>query len=238
MVLEDNFISLLEHKYTIEKGKLLEKNNSFSFYCPASLSVNRKTNKDFELKHYRERSKEHRTQILYTKKNTRVYYSDADLLEMLIQIKDASIRECILDTFMKWPYEKKHEGAVCIFNKNFSFNAIEIPQYPIDLVDYHDLELSLNDLFYIINFVIAKDIYVSRISKSGYKFDRRTINKYTALLLWYWYKDTSVKKQLIEIGYNINLSIIENYKNNKKGDHDRVFKMNMAFETIQLPMIN
>lgn len=234
--MEDNFISLLEHRYTIEKGKLSENNNSFSFYCPASISVNKKTNKDFELKHYLDRSKEHRTQILCTKKNTRVYYSDTDLLEMLIQIKDDRIRKCILNAFIKWPYEKHYEGTVRVLNQRFSFNAIEIPPYSIDLVDNYDLGLSLKELFYVINFVIAKDIYVSRKSRSGYSFDKRTINKYAALLLWHWYKDISVKKQLIEIGYKVNQSIRTNYKDRNQ-NHDLVFKMNMAFETIQLPMI-
>lgn len=171
------------------------------------------------------------TKYLYVKNGARVYFSDADILTMLLQIKENYVIEKVIESLEKlyegkgerftfYMNEDKYEGEglPIIFNSQMSNN----PQ---------DIDVPFEDLLTLINMVLAKDAASMSLWDNNPEFLKHTIVKYILLLKYYYFKDEKVKIYLDSVGYNTECSIYINYNTSEKlKKNNKIF---YDFDTIE-----
>ena len=218
-----SFITNLDRLYDDEKNKagysLL--NNDYMMYLPMTVTISGKSNNSFCIK------KAEFTRFLYVKNGCRVYFSDADILSMLLDVRDKKVMRDIINR-LKHVYST---GSGTKFS--VEFNGIEYDAYGIGmlnhpqvLTNYKDIDIDFTDLLILINLVIAKDIDSSPLWPTHAPFFKKTICKYVSILEYAYFDNSSACVFLENVGYDINKSIIENYDTAKKRDE----KYNMFTE--------
>ena len=213
----NSFIVDLESLFEEHVRKEGMNSKSYNYYCPISLRLNNIKHDYFECKHFILTNKEHRTQILYTKGGVRVYFSDVDIMETLLQIKEKETRQLIISTMINWINGEYDQAVFELNEKEYIFNALTLRNTKdIILNNKYDVELSIQNMIAIINAIISKDQACTCLYGGTINFAKRTLKKYCLLLQWHWSKNENIKNLLKSINYDINKSLRDNFMSNKQ----------------------
>lgn len=224
---EKNFIQYLDALYEKErKTNRIEKGNKdFRCFVPLKVHLYGKENGKFLIR------KEEFTKFLYVKNNCRVYFSDGDILTMLLQIKAQDTMDSLVEHL-----KQAYRGGMETFSISVGENEYEVLGIPkIDeeqiVTNPQDIALSFGDLLTLINLVLAKDAASALLWEEKPDFLKHTASKYITLLRFYYYKDENARKFLEDLGYNVGGSIYSNYNTKAKRDKKKnIFADFDAFE--------
>ena len=222
-----NFIKELDSYYIKEKirNHIEENNKNFLVFYPIKISLFDNMNSNFVIR------KAEFTKYLFTRNGARVYFSDADILTMLLQIKEKDTI-CSLIKSLKELYIGK--GKVFGFEINdVKYESVGLPLIHDRQVleNPQDIEISFEDLFILINIILAKDAASIPLWNNKVEFMKHTIVKYILLLKYYYLKDEKVKNYLNKVGYDIHKCIYENYDTKEKRTRNN--KIFYDFATIE-----
>lgn len=224
---EKNFIHDLDIFYEKERNTngIAKGNKNFLCFVPLKVHLYGKENENFLIR------KEEFTKFLYVKNDCRVYFSDADILMMLLQIKDQDTVDSLVE-YLKKAYLGEMETFGISVGEN-KYQVLGIPEIKEEqvLTNLQDIALSFGDLLVLINLVLAKDTASTLLWKGKPNFLKHTVSKYITLLRFYYYKDELAEKFLEYIGFDISSNIYNNY-NTKAKRHKRknIFADFDAFE--------
>lgn len=227
----DNFIFDLDQLYIKEKieSGISEKDKKYILFRPIVIEQDGIVNSLYVIR------KQEFTKYLYCKNGVRVYFTDADILEMLLQLENAETVDEII------------RGLIAIYNnggEQFSFiidgkkyEAIGLPVIKNNqiLKNNQDVDISFEDLLFLVNIILAKDKASIKLWKGEPDFQRQTIVKYVVLLKYYYYGDDNSKNYLQQKGYDINSKIHQNYDTGKKRTKiNKIFYDFDLFESLNL----
>lgn len=213
----DNFIEDLDKIYqeNRKENKIKRENKNFIWNIPLKIDLYGKMNQNYMIR------KGWFTRFLYIKDNCRVYFTDADILTMLLQLKNKTTMNLLIENlskaykgcFMKydmWIAKKKYElaGMTQIRDKQILTN----PQ---------DIDISFDELFILINLILSKDQASTPLWPNKSNFLKHTTSKYISLIKYYYYKDEAAKNHLLDIGYDVKKSIYSNYNTQAKRNEKR-----------------
>lgn len=206
--MKDNFIKYLDEFYNEEKKKngIEKNNNNYSVFFPLRVKLYDKENNNFIVK------KAKMTKYLYTRNNCRVYFSDADILMMLLKIENNNIINDLID-FLKEIYKDNTEKYhIFIGNKQYEVPGIKEISSDLLLKNPQDIDITFNDIYVLINLIISKDIASIPLWEGKPNFSKRTIVKYISILEYYYFKKDNSKIYLKNEGFDTSISIYENYE--------------------------
>ena len=225
-----NFIRTIESDYSQLKAEC-NSSQGFIYLKPVKVVVNSVKNDSFTIKHYVVFKNNHRTQFLYCRNCVRVYFSDVDILQMLLQIEDAGKQGKILNALSQWLWKGSGEGYIEYEETSYSFQTIDWCDNSLVFHTHKDIDVPEKDVIALINLIVAKDVAVTKIGNGMHDFAKRTINKYLALLKWYWFKDKSVYEQLKSISYRTEKDLISNFP---PGRHKEWKDLDLRFQKIDV----
>lgn len=227
----DNFIIAIQNAYD-QYRSCNNTDNKLNYYGNVAIIVNDIDESCFEIKHYRElRTGDPRTQFLYCRNGVRIYFTDVDIIMMLLQIKNSEKRCQVLRVLSGWLKGETEKGVLTIDNIDYSFPGLYWKSDDVQFENMQDILVPEKDLIALINLIIAKDIAATNIIKEKYIFAIRTVKKYYTLLKWYWFKDQHAKEQLDLIGYNSKTTLKNNYNYSKRRNYK---KMDLAFQKVSI----
>lgn len=127
-----------------------------------------------------------KTRILYIKDNVRVRFSDNDVLEMIMSIEEKHIVQNMLQVF-KEVYSGKYDTLLMrMGEQEYKIPALPVINYDKILKNRKDISISFDDLYALINLIIAKDIASTAvIGKMDYL--KRTLSKYILVIGRYYF---------------------------------------------------
>lgn len=212
-----NFIKILDLEYVkMRKENDIEKENkNFAIFFPLKIELYNNVNMNYIIK------KSEFTKFLYIKNGARVYFSDADILTMLLQIREKNTIEKMIDNLARL-YQGKGD-KFSFYVEQGRYEALGLPEIANSQIldNPQDIEISFEDLLTLINMILAKDAASKSLWDNNPEFLKHTIIKYILLLKYYYLKDKKVESYLDSIGYDTRCSIYKNYdtrKNQKKNN--------------------
>ena len=135
-----------------------------------------------------------KTRILYIKDDVRVRFTDNDILDMMLKIEKEEIIWNILESF-KAIYRGKYNQTVMIMGEErYEIPLIPAVEYDQLLDSKKDISISFEDLYVLINLIIAKDLAVN-YTITGIDFYERTMCKYAIIMDYYYFKGEKGKKE-------------------------------------------
>ena len=137
-----------------------------------------------------------KTRILYIKDHVRVRFTDNDILDMMLRIEKKEVICNILENF-KAIYIGKYTKTIMIMGeKQYEVPLLPIVEYDQLLHSKKDISISFEDLYVLINLIIAKDI-AANDTVDKINFYKRTMYKY-AIVMDYYYFNGEKGKELFE----------------------------------------
>lgn len=226
----DDFVSYLDEQYSVARKRenIPNKQKDFSIFYPAIIKMDTSVFNDFLIQ------KERMTIFLYTKNDCRVFFSDEDIIYMLLQVKKKEAIETLIEE-LKDAYNGIFPFPFYfIFNKiTFSLSGIRPIDYCQELFNEQDVSCEFATLIALINIILAKDVLGTNMpmwSKAP-SFIKHTCCKYITLLKFYYFGDKNAKEYLIKQGYNTDENILENYSTpQKREEKSGYFKNYSEFE--------
>ena len=184
-----NFIENLDLLYKNSKNEndIAKNNKKFAIFYPLRIELDNYVNMNYIIR------KSEFTKYLYIKNGARVYFSDADILTMLLQINEKDIVEKVIESL-----EKLYEGKGVKFFFYVDGDKYEAEGLPVVfstqlLSNPQDIDIPFQDLFTLINMVLAKDAASMPLWDNNPEFLKHTIVKYIILLKYYYFKNERVK---------------------------------------------
>lgn len=215
---EYNYLATIED---IFEGYAQEhrENKNIVYYHDISIEILGDKIDCFESKHFIQIGK-HRTQFLYRFNDVRAYFTDVDILTMLLQAKETPKFQKIIEGLMKWLKGVTEEAYVILDDKKYSFRSIIWNTDDVYFNTSKDIMVSEWHLLALINLIISKDIAATNLAKEEdngdkYDFAIRTIKKYIVLLKWYGLQDSKAEEQLKSIGYDTTKTLSEAFAYDK-----------------------
>ena len=214
-----NFIEDLDEKYQKERKKNTIKKEDRNFVCniPLRVKLYGSINENYIIR------KGKLTKFLYIKNGCRVYFTDADILTMLLQIEDKDTMDAFVENLKKAYENCAEEYYIWIGRKKYEIQGISQIKDEQILMNPHDIDISFNELLVLINLVLSKDQASNPLWPSRPDFFKHTISKYISLIKYYYYVDTKARKYLLNMGYNVDEDIYSNYNTLDKRDEKRGF---------------
>lgn len=207
-----NFIKKLDLLYEKSKSEndIAKNDKRFAIFCPLKIKLYNDINMNYIIR------KSEFTKYLYIKNGARVYFSDADILTMLLQIKEKDIVGKVVESL-----EKLYKGKGEMFSFYVDEDKYEAEGIPVVfctqmLNNPQDIDIPFEDLFTLINMVLAKDAASMLLWDNNPEFLKHTIVKYILLSKYYYFNNEKVKKFLDEVGYDTEYSIYINYSTSEK----------------------
>ena len=202
-----NFIEDLDMLLEQEKEKVKKRfgNNSVNknFGLDRSLEVSYGTEKyKFLIR------KNEKTRFYINESNVRVYLSDFDILELLIDNFSGNGSEIINEIidFLKSKVEDSTIGeryGIKIFDessmstKEYFITGMKLKDEDVDLHNKFDLQnFSLNSLIVLINLILSKDILSKELAEEAPSYLKRTAYKYIIILKLAVFEDKKVEEAL------------------------------------------
>ncbi|WP_313185097.1 hypothetical protein [Lacrimispora sp.] len=208
----ENFIAELDYFYAQAKLKdnIKKGNKKYAIYIPIYIGENEKQNTNFLIK------KNEFTKYLFIGNGARVYFSDADIISMLLQISNEDIMNELV-VGLKNLY-RGNGNKYQFFIDDTQYESIGLP--PIFnsqiLLNPQDIDMDFENVFLLVNMILAKDAAAVPLWGNKYEFMKHTIVKYISLLKYYYFHDILAKDYLNGIGYDIDCSIYENYNTEER----------------------
>lgn len=179
--LEKNFIVDLDNQAVGSEMQYIFKNISFD--------AGGRENKNFLFrKETRGRKREKgKTRILYIKDDVRVRFTDNDILDMMLKIEKKEIIWNIFEN-LKAIYIGEYNKTVMIMGEErYEIPLLPTVEYDQLLDSKKDISISLEDLYVLINLIIAKDL-AANDTVTGIDFYERTLYKYAMVIECYYFK--------------------------------------------------
>lgn len=214
-----NFIEDLDKRYQKERANNKIKKENKTFVCNIPLTVNLygKINENYIIR------KGKLTRFLYIKNNCRVHFTDADILNMLLQIKNNNTIDSVIRNLQR-AYKKYFENYnIWISGKKYEIVGMGQIKDEQILTNPQDIDISFNELFVLINLILAKDQASTSLWPNRPDFLKHTTSKYISLIKYYYYDDKNAKKYLMNMGYDVDKNIYSNYDTPNKRDEKRNF---------------
>lgn len=207
-----NFIQSLDYLYDDVRSKIniSSYNKKFALYIPIKVEMYGKENNNFIVR------KGQFTKYLYVKKGCRVYFSDADILMMLLQIKTGSTIDLLIEELKKLYINEGELYNIVIGEDSYALKGIQEIANDQILTNPQDINISFVDLLILINLILAKDMASVPLWPDKPNFLKHTISKYILLLQYYYYKDENAKLFLESIGFDVESDIYSNYDTQEK----------------------
>lgn len=209
-----NYIEELDRLYQDElkknSGKKISKN--FSVYVPLKVKIYGIQNENFLIR------KDKFTKYMYIKNGCRVYFSDADIISMILQLENGQTIHTLL-TFLADAYRGNFDTYRILSGHN-EYEVKGIPQIKERqmLVNRQDIDISFGELFILVNLIISKDHAASPLWEGKPSFLKQTLVKYISLLKFYYDSDLAAEEYLVGMGYDVDKGIHENYADQKMRD--------------------
>lgn len=209
-----NYIVDLDKLYQDELKKNADKKISkdFSIYVPLIVKIYGTQNGNFLIK------KNEFTKYLYIKNGCRVYFSDADIIDMILQVKrEQTLQNLIIS--LADAYHGNFDTYRIVLGQN-EYEVKGIPQIKENqiLVNHQDIDISFEDLFILVNLIISKDYAASPLWEGKPSFLKQTLVKYISLLKLYYESDVAAREYLVGMGYDVDKRIHENYADQEMRD--------------------
>jgi len=189
-VLKNNFISDLDNQALESEMQYIFKNIIFD--------AGGRNNKNFLFRKETraEKREQGKTRILYIKDHVRVRFTDNDILDMMLKIEKKEV-VCNILKNLKLIYTRKYAKTIMIMGEErYEVPLLPTVEYEQLLHSKKDISISFEDLYVLINLIIAKDIAANdTIDKID--FYERTMYKY-AMVLDYYYFNGEKGKELFE----------------------------------------
>lgn len=161
----ENFIDYLDKQYDYERiiNQIEPENRDFWIFRHIVVSIGQKINTNFVAR------KDKFTKFLYTKENCRVYFSDGDILTMLLQLRDTSTMDWLVERLKKaykGEFEKYQifiagEGSFSDDRENekvgYLVDGIGLTEDEQILTNPQDIDIPFKELLILINLILAKD---------------------------------------------------------------------------------
>lgn len=209
-----NYIKELDILYQDELKKNGNKRigKNFSIYVPLTVKIYGNQYENFLVK------KNEFTKYLYTKNGCRVYFSDADIISMILQIENEQIIHDLI-TLLIDAYRGKF-AVYRILLGRYEYEVKGIPQIKGNqmLINHQDIDISFEELFILMNLILSKDYAAGPLWEEKPSFLKQTLVKYITLLKFYRYSDAMAQKYLTDMGYDVSKKIHENYASQKMRD--------------------
>ena len=140
-----------------------------------------------------------KTRILYVKDNVRIRFSDNDILEMIMSIEESHIVQKLIHVF-KEVYSGKYDTLMMrMGDQEYEIPALPNISFDKILESRKDISISFEDLYVLINLIIAKDIASTAvIGKMDYL--KRTLSKYILVIGCYYFDEKKEKDCLLQMG--------------------------------------
>lgn len=224
----DNFVKDLDRKYEVERAK--SKNNLFVYNIPCKVHLYGKTNDDYIIR------KGKFTKFIYVKNGCRVYFTDADILMMLLQIQKSSTMDSFLLVLKKaYNQEEMEKYSIRIEDKEYRLYGLKNVSDEQILKNPQDIDITFNDLLILINLILSKDQASNDLWSKKTDFFKHTLSKYISLIKYYYYHDEKAEVYLKDMGYNVEANIYSNYDTTQKRDDKRGFFSNFEkFEKAEI----
>lgn len=229
---KNNFIKDLDDIYTETHAKnpILKDNQKFCLHVPVETEIYGNKNRNFII-----RKKKQLSRFAYIKNGCRVYFSDADILTMLLEIEDKNTMDRLLQALIKAYYEEqKEQYYIRIGQSQYMLFALDKVGDKQVLTNKQDVDITFDELYVLINLILSKDRMSNEIWQHthGKDYYMHTISKYITLLKYYYYGDKKAGKYLQQMGYDTGKSIYQNYDTTAKRDEKRWYFMSRkAFES-------
>lgn len=211
-----NFIENLDCLYddVRVKNKISPYNRNFALYIPIKVEVYGRECKEFIIK------KGQFTKYLYVKNRCRVYFSDADILMMLLQIKASSTMDLLIEEFKKIYMDEGESYEIVIGKESYALKGMKKIVDGQILSNPKDIDITFEDLLILINLILAKYILMLFVLKSLVCLTKatQTTSKYISLLKYYYYMDERAKVYLENVGFDVEGDIYSNYDTQEKRD--------------------
>lgn len=202
----NNFIEDLDEKYQKER-KLYRIEGKTEFGCniPFKVELYGNTNKNYIIR------KKEVTKFLYTKNGCRVYFTDADILTMLLQIESKGTIDILVENLKKAYQNYVEKYYIYIGEEKYEVEGIFQVEDDQILNNPQDIDISFNELIVLVNLILSKDRASSPLGKGDRDFFKETLSKYISLIQYYYYKEEKAKMYLLDLGYDIGKDIYSNY---------------------------
>ena len=214
-----NFIEYLDDKYISECEKNGIEKNDKSFVCNIPFRVNLygTINRNYIIR------KSKLTRFLYIKDGCRVYFTDADILMMLLQVKNQATMDTFVEKLVHAYYDELEQYYIHIGKTEYEMWGIGKVEDEQILKNPQDIDISFNELLVLINLILSKDKASIPLWPSRPDFLKHTLSKYITLIKYYYYGNEEAKKYLVDMGFNVREDIYFNYNTTKKRDEKRGF---------------
>lgn len=224
----DNFVKDLDRKYEAERVK--SQNKFFVYNIPCKVHLYGKTNDDYIIR------KGKFTKFMYVKNGCRVYFTDADILMMLLQIQKCSTMDSFLEALKKvYSQEEMEKYSIHIADTEYRLYGLKNVSDDQILRNPQDIDITFNDLLVLINLILSKDQASNDLWPKKTDFFKHTLSKYISLIKYYYYHDEKAKIYLTDMGYDVEESIYSNYDTTQKRDEKRGFFSNFEkFEKAEI----
>lgn len=209
-----NFIENLDCLYddVRVKNKISPYNRNFALYIPIKVEVYGRECKEFIIK------KGQFTKYLYVKNRCRVYFSDADILMMLLQIKASSTMDLLIEEFKKIYMDEGESYEIVIGKESYALKGMKKIVDGQILSNPKDIDITFEDLLILINLILAKDMMSVSLWLDKPNYLKQTTSKYISLLKYYYYMDERAKVYLENVGFDVEGDIYSNYDTQEKRD--------------------
>lgn len=207
-----NFIQSLDYLYdnVRSKNNISSYNKKFALYIPIKVKIYKRENDYFIVR------KGQFTRYLYVKEGCRVYFSDADILMMLLQINDSTTIDLLIEALKNLYFNEGEAYNIVIREKSYELKGIREITNDQMFTNPQDINISFMDLLILINLILAKDMMSVPLWPDKPNFLKHTTSKYILLLLYYYYKDEKAKSFLESIGFDVESDIYSNYDTQEK----------------------
>lgn len=162
-----------------------------------------------------------KTRILYIKDNVRVRFTDNDILYMMLKIEDKETVCKILDNLKTIYIEKYTKTLMIMGEEQYEVPLLPVVEYDQLLYSKKDISILFEDLYVLINLIIAKDIAANE-TVDAIDYYKRTMCKYMLVMDYYYFKGEMGKKAFEQMKINstndfyFDFEIGEHAKENQK----------------------
>lgn len=137
-----------------------------------------------------------KTKFLYTKDNTRIYFSDKDLISIIIGLEKHYIEKIMNSMYNLYNEEGNKKFKFMIADEEFEGIGIEILNDDSLIPTIYDVEVSIKNLTLLLSLIFYKERLASQTTNK--KLLKRTLFKYIALIGCFGLESTKYRK-LLEI---------------------------------------
>lgn len=153
-----------------------------------------------------------KTRILFIKNGVRVRFTDNDVMQMLISIKDKSVVDDFYKAF-KEGYKGRFDNAkLKIDGVEYGISVLKLDcvNTNVMLENLKDIPIDLDNLIVLINLIIAKDNASAEAIK-GVEYVKRTLAKYILILEKYYYHNKKVDSYFETLGMEYTLDFANDF---------------------------